>query len=74
MPQNAYAPMISTGLVSTPNRIAATPSMAKETTIESRRLTVSATTPVGTSNTKMASSMAVPQRTSCSGLMPTSVT
>ncbi len=66
--------MISAGLVSRPNSIPAMPSTAKETMIESRRLIVSATTPVGTSKTKMASSMAVPQSTSWSGLIPTSVT
>ena len=43
-------------------------------TIESLRLTTSATIPVGTSQMKIVSSMNVPTRTSCSGLMPTTVT
>jgi hypothetical protein len=43
-------------------------------TIESRRETVSATTPVGTSKRKTESSITVPTSTSSSGLIPTSVT
>jgi hypothetical protein len=41
--------------------------------IERRREYTSATTPVGTSNKKMASSMVVPTKTSCSGDRPATV-
>ena len=48
--------------------------IVQPTTIESRRENVSATTPVGISKTKIASSMNVPTSTSSSGFMPTSWT
>jgi hypothetical protein len=43
-------------------------------TIESRREYMSATIPVGTSKTKIETSIRVPTSTSWRGLMPTSVT
>ena len=52
----------------------AIPMITCATMTDARRLYESATTPVGTSNTKYAISMNVPARTSWSGSMPTSCT
>jgi hypothetical protein len=51
-----------------------TPNTNQPMMIDSRRLYVSATTPVGTSNRKTATSITVPTSTSSSGFMPTSRT
>ena len=66
--------MIGHGAPKAPKRITATPITAVPITIERRREYVSATTPVGTSKTKIETSMNVPTSTSWSGLIPTSVT
>jgi hypothetical protein len=63
--------MTAHGSATSPQNTIAAPMTRYPMTIESRRLTTSATIPVGISQTKIVSSMKVPTRTSWSGLIPT---
>ena len=66
-PQKPQSTMIAKGAENTPTSIHATPMPRYPTISDNLRLYVSATTPVGTSKTKIAASIAVPMRTSWSG-------
>ena len=73
-PQSPHSTITTTGELTTPTRTQAVPIPTKPMTRESRRLYVSATTPVGTSDRKTAPSIAVPISTSCNGVRFRSLT
>jgi hypothetical protein len=73
-PISAAAKRITPTFGTSPVRTKPSPITNCATTTDARRLYTSATTPVGTSNRKYATSRAVPASTSSSGLIPTSRT
>src|SRR5262245_24341607 len=67
-PQNAQDTIATQGADEIPTPTTAAPIPITPTMNDNRRLYVSATTPVGTSDTKIVASIAVPIRISCSGV------
>ena len=66
-PQPAHSAMTSHGAEVSPTAAIAAPMPMSPMMSDRRRLYVSATTPVGTSQTKMVASIAVPIKISCNG-------
>ncbi len=74
MPHTTCAATMVTNSGAAPQMMKPAPITAMPMMIDRRRLYTSASTPVGTSNSKQDASSAVPTSTSCSGDRPASVT